>query len=162
MIGTLLKIVFGFVVASLAAGLVLVGFVITPLDLAQLSGESLVERLGSAGLLALAAATHSAIFAAPFALIGALIGEWSRYREWTYFAFVGIAIGVAGFLAQHASEAEGEPTILNTYALAAYASAGLVAGIAYWAVAGRFGRRDQPPPAAASGSGIAADGIKRA
>lgn len=145
MILTVLRVLLGYFLASLAAGLVLVGFVVTPLDLLSLSGEALVERLGSAGLLALAAATHAAIFASPFAALAVLIGEWQRYREGAYYGVVGIAIGLAGFFAQHASEPAGSPTIVNTYAFAAYVTAGLVAGLVYWRFSGRYGRRAGTP-----------------
>jgi len=140
-IGTFLRAVLGFLAACLAGGIVLVGFVITPVDLAQLSGAARIERLASAGVLALAVATHAAIFAAPFALIGITIGEWYRYREWTYSALIGIAIGLAGFFAQYAGEASGTATILNVYAFTAHIAAGLVAGVIYWWLAGRFGPR---------------------
>lgn len=140
-VGTLLRVLLGYLAAVLAAGLVLVGFVVTPLDLVGLAGEALRERLGMAGLLALAAATHAAIFASPFALLAVLVGEWQRFREAGYYGVVGIAIGLAGFFAQHASEPEGSPTIVNSYAFAAYVTAGLVGGLVYWRISGRYGRR---------------------
>lgn len=145
MILTVLRVLFGYVLAALAAGLVLVGFVVTPADLAALSGDALTERLFGAGLLALAAATHAALFASPFALLAVLVGEWQRYRDAAYYGVVGIAIGLAGFFAQHASEPSSGPTIVNSYAFAAYVTAGLVAGLAYWLASGRFGRRAVAP-----------------
>ena len=49
-------------------------------------------------MFALAAATHGAIFAAPFALIGAAFAEWRRIRSWTYYVLLGIVIAGLGFL----------------------------------------------------------------
>ena len=65
------------------------------------------ERLSEVGLLSLAAATHSAVFAAPFALIGAGFGEWQRIGSWMYYVLVAIAIAAIGFLAQYWGEAQG-------------------------------------------------------
>lgn len=153
MILTVLRVLLGYVLASLAAGLVLVGFVVTPADLVALSGDALTERLLGAGLLALAAATHAALFASPFALLAVLVGEWLRYRDGAFYSVVGIAIGLAGFFAQHASEPSSGPTIVNAYAFAAYVTAGLVAGLVYWRVSGRYGRRAVAPEIAAAGGG---------
>lgn len=163
LIATVFRVLLGLLVAALAAGLVLVAFVVTPADLAALSGEALTERLVSAGLLALAVATHSAIFAAPFALLAIVVGEWLGLRRLAYYALIGGAIGVAGFLAQHASEAAtAEATVLNTYAAAAYVTAGLVAGIVYWAMSGRYGHRRQRPSTPAVEAGTPASGSTEA
>ena len=82
---TLLRVLFGFIVACLVAGLVTVAFVVTPADIANLPPEAQPERLGNAGILALLAATHSAIFALPFAIIAIGIAELSRVRTWIYY-----------------------------------------------------------------------------
>ena len=83
MLGSMIRVLFGFVIASLAAGLTIVLFVTTPVELASTPSNAVSDTLMSNGLLALAAATHSAVFAAPFALIGAAIGEWRRLSHWT-------------------------------------------------------------------------------
>ncbi len=88
---TLLRVLFGFIVACLVAGLVTVAFVVTPADIAGLPAEAQPERLGNAGVLSLLAATHSAIFAFPFAIIAIGIAEMSAIRSWLYYAFVGVA-----------------------------------------------------------------------
>jgi hypothetical protein len=52
---------------------------------------------------------------------------------------------------QHFSEAPGQASILQNYALTAFLVAGFVAGFAYWLFSGRFvGRRaaSEPPPEA--------------
>lgn len=160
MIIGIFRVIIGFVFACLAAGLAMVLFVYTPLELAT---ELASERVSEASLLALAAATHSAVFAAPFALIGAGFGEWQRIGSWLYYALVGIAIAGVGFLAQFWTEAEGEASIVNSYAVTAFIVAGFVAGMVYWLFAGRnaSGHNGQrvspqeviPPPKPASPAG---------
>ena len=67
-LGTI-RVIFGFVLACLAAGAVKVAFAVTPAELAQASPD----RLWQAGEWALLAATETAVFAAPFALIAVLL-----------------------------------------------------------------------------------------
>ncbi len=147
MVRGFLRVVTGFVLAVLVAGLVQVLFARPPVDLAGLPQAELLERLESRGILTLAIATHSAIFSSLFALLAIMVAEWLRVRSAVYYAFTGLAIGLAGFLAQFASENAAQPTIVNTYALIAYATTGLVAGLAYWLFAGRrAGRRKKTEP----------------
>jgi drug/metabolite transporter (DMT)-like permease len=159
MIGSMLRVIIGFVFACLAAGFAMVLFVYTPLELAtELAGE----RASEASLLALAAGTHAAVFAAPFALIGAGFGEWQRIGSWLYYVLVGVAIACVGFLAQFWTETAGEASIVNNYAVTAFIVTGFVAGIVYWLFSGRYaaGRNGQrastlevtAPPKVASSS----------
>jgi hypothetical protein len=63
---------------------------------------------------------------------------------------VGLLIAVGGFFAVSFFEVEGQPTIVNNYALWAFLTVGVFGGLAYWLVAGRRagGRRgDRPEPA---------------
>jgi len=146
MIGSILRVIIGFVFACLAAGFCMVLFVYTPLELAtELAGE----RASEAALLALAAGTHSAVFAAPFALIGAGFAEWQRIGSWLYYVLVGIAIACVGFLAQFWTESTGEASIVNSYAVTAFIVTGFVAGIVYWLFSGRYAagpNRQRPSP----------------
>jgi hypothetical protein len=137
MLGHIFRVVFGLVLACLAAGLTLVLFVYTPLELAGLTANAAASRLGEAGVLALAAATHAGVFSAPFALVGVAFGEWRSLRSPAYYALLGVAIAAAGFFAQYHSEAAGDLSILNTYALSAFALTGLIGGLVYWLGAGR-------------------------
>jgi hypothetical protein len=153
---TLLRVLFGFVVACLVAGAVTVAFVVTPADIAGLPAEAQSERLANAGVLALLAATHSAIFAFPFAILANGVGEMWRIRSWLYYAVVGLLLGAGGFVAYYANEVVGQPSIFNSYALTSFLTTGTLAGLAYWLVAGRRagGRRgDAPPPPAAAPPG---------
>jgi len=134
---TLLRVLFGFIIACLVAGLVTVAFVVTPADIAGLPAEAQPERLGNAGVLSLLAATHSAIFAFPFAIIGIGVAEMSAIRTWLYYAIVGVGIALGGLAAEYANEVAGLPSILNGYALAAYVTVGIAGGLAYWLLAGR-------------------------
>lgn len=148
----LLRILFGFAIAALVAGVATVAFVVTPVDIASLPADAQSERLSSAGVLALLAATHSAIFAAPFALVAVGIGEMWRLRSWLYYVLVAVGISLGGLAAVYLNEVPGQPSILNNYALAAFVTVGIAAGFAYWLFAGRCagGRRadaSSPPPA---------------
>jgi hypothetical protein len=134
---TLLRVIFGFIVACLVAGAVTVAFVVTPADVASLPPDAQTERLANAGVLALLAATHSAIFAFPFAIITITISELWRIRSWLYHALAATVIALAGLAAEVAQEVPGQPSILNTYAVGAFLAIGVLSGLAYWLVAGR-------------------------
>ncbi len=137
MIGGLVRVLFGFIVACLVAGAATAAFVITPADIATLPAELRPGRLGSAGTLSLLAATHSAIFSFPFAFIAIAIAEWRCIRSWIYYALVGILIAFGGFGAEYLNEVGGQPTIINAYAIRAFLAVGFLGGLAYWLVAGR-------------------------
>lgn len=137
MIAALGRVLGGFILACLAAGLVQVLFVITPAELATIPGSAFADKASEALMLALHVATHAAIFASVFALVAMGIGEWMNVRTPLYYAAVGVAIALLGFFAQFSSEVAGQPTIFNAYAVLAYGMAGLLAGMVYWAAAGR-------------------------
>jgi hypothetical protein len=138
MIRALLRVLMGFVIACLVAGLVQVLFVMTPADLA-----SETDKVQGAAILTLMAATQSSVFAAPFAFLVTAIGEWQAIRNWVYYALAGIAIAFAGFLVQYSSETGGV-TIFNDYAFKAFLTTGFVAGFTYWLVAGRTAGDNEP------------------
>jgi hypothetical protein len=140
MILSILRVLVGFVLTCLAAGATQVAFAVGPQAIFP-TGED--RRILEWILLT---ATHSAVFAAPFALIAASIGEWQGVRSVFYYAAAGIAIALAGFAAQYQSELPGQASIINTYAFATYATTGLVAGLAYWLTSGRYAG-DGPRPA---------------
>jgi hypothetical protein len=136
----------GYVLACIAFGAVLVGFVITPAQLMASPSDEVGKQLATAGLLALSSASWAAIFASPLALIAALIAEQRAIREWFYYTVVAVLAAGIGFLAQYVSELQGAPTIFNNYALAAFLTSGIIAGLVYWLVAGRYTRRNLGPP----------------
>lgn len=147
MIVSIFRVLFGFVLACLAAGIVKLGFAL-PNEVVTDD----VDKLMSAAELAALTATHSGVFAAPFALVAAAIGEWQSIRSWVYYTLSGIAIAVAGFIALYSGETTGQATIVNSYGLAAYLTAGLVGGLTYWLIAGRLaGEPLDPAPGLKSG-----------
>jgi hypothetical protein len=125
----IVRFTLGFAAAALTAGAVQALFVA--------GADGLVldsARLESLGLLTLLAATQSAVFALPFAVLAALVAGWLPIRSPLYFVACGVLIALAGFSAQYVSEA-GAQTIYNSYALAAYVTSGLAAGLMYVLVA---------------------------
>ncbi|MBS0234387.1 MAG: hypothetical protein JSR99_12990 [Proteobacteria bacterium] len=142
-VGTLARVMFGWALASLAAGLITVLFV----DIDVLSGrtDDLPKTVGETIDLALLAATHIAIFSAIFVLIAAAIGEWFSLRMLSFYLLAGVIIGLLGFTAQYMSEVAGQPTIFNNYAVKAFLTAGLFGGFVYWLAAGQFAGRALVP-----------------
>lgn len=150
---TFARVIAGFILACLTAGLVQVLFVMTPAQLLGSPSDVFAQRTGETGLLAALAATHAAIFASLFALIAIGIGEWMGIRSLPYYLLAGATIALLGFIAQFASEAPGQPTIFNNYALKAFLTSGFFAGLAYWLAAGRGGRSDRDGSGTGSGTG---------
>lgn len=132
------RVLTGFVMASLAAGFTKVLFAVPPSELLGLPPDVASERLGRLFDSGLYAAVWSALFALPFALVAAAIGEWRRLRAWTYYTAIAIAVAMAGFVSQHASEMPGQPSILNAYGFTAFLTAGFLGGLVYWLFAGRL------------------------
>jgi hypothetical protein len=141
LITTLARAAFGFALASIAAGLVTVMFVDTPVDVLAQSASRLPQTASETLDLALLTATHSAIFAAAFMLIAAGLGEWLSIRSLAFYLTTGMGIALLGFIAQFSSEVAGQPTILNNYALKAFLTAGFFGGFVYWLASGQFAGR---------------------
>lgn len=136
-LGAVLRVLVGFAVACVVAGFVQVLFAVTPAELV-VAGD---DRLGEAATWGLLSATQIAVFAAPFALLAAVISEWQGIRSFAYHAIVAMAISVAGFGLIHATESASEASIVNSYAMAAYLTSGFVGGLVYWLFAGRSANR---------------------
>ena len=77
------------------------------------------------------------MFAAPFAFLAAAIAEWQGVRSIFYHLLAGIGIAAAGFAAQYFAQAPDGDSLLNGYAVAAYAATGCIGGLFYWTFAGR-------------------------
>lgn len=137
LIKTFARVCIGFLLACLTAGLVTVLFVTTPAELMEIPAEAFPEKALQTLVWGLLTATHSALFAAAFALIATGIAEWMSIRSLPYYLLIGIGIALLGFTAQYSSEVSGQPTVLNNYALKAFATAGFFAGLVYWLTAGR-------------------------
>ena len=136
-IGAIVRILLGFVIACLAAGFVQVLFAVTPAELVA-AGEA---RWSAALNWALLSSAHIAVFASPFALISIIISEWWGIRSFAYHAIIAMGIAVAGFGLIMVTEGPTEATIVNSYAMAAYLTSGFVAGLVYWLLAGRQAMR---------------------
>jgi hypothetical protein len=136
MITRIFRVLSGFLLACLAAGLTKLLFAYTPAELSNLPPEVASDYLA----LALPLATHTAIFSAPFALVAIAIGEWRRWRDWAYYALTAMAIALIGYFAQYQSETatQGWSIAANNYALVAFLTTGFVGGLVYWLFSGRL------------------------
>jgi hypothetical protein len=153
---SVIRVVFGFCLACLAAAAALVLFVYTPAELAGLPPDVASDRFSEAALFALLATPHVMLFAALPALLCLLYAEGRGIASWTYYLLLGVALAVLGFLAQHFSEAPGEATILQNYALFAFLTCGVTGGLVYWLVSGRFAAaNDRLSPRPANGPAAA-------
>lgn len=141
MIGSLFRVLFGFLIACLVAGVTQVTFALTPEGMTSIADGTSTNSIE----MILLTATHAAVFSAPFALVAAAIGEWLSARSALYYVVVGLIVAMVGFLAQYHGETAGDPTIANTYATMAYVTTGIVAGLVYWLLAGRRAGEDPMP-----------------
>lgn len=135
MLALILRVVVGFLLACLAAGLTTVLFAWSPSELASMPTDPL-DKLA----LALPVATHTAIFAAPFALVAIALGEWMKSHNWTYYGIAGIVIAAIGFVSQLQSESAAQDwsVLTSNYPAIAFLTTGFVAGFTYWVFSGRF------------------------
>lgn len=133
MFRAIFRVLFGFVLACLAAGLTKVLFAVGPQEV--LGGDP--EKIATVFEWIALTATHTAVFAAPFAFLAAAISEWQGIRGFLFHALVGIGIALAGFAAQYFGEAPNAGSIFNNYAATAYTVTGLVGGTFYWLFTGR-------------------------
>lgn len=141
----LLRILFGFLLGCLGAGITMVLFVLTPAELAGLPPDVAGDRIAKGLELATFVAIQIAIFSAPLALVGICLGEFLRNREWTFYVIAALVVTGVGFLVHRTAESIGQPTIANNYAFVAFLTAGFVAGITYWLISGRMAGPGDPP-----------------
>lgn len=137
--GRVIRVLFGFILACLAAGLALVLFVHTPAEFPDWPAERFTET----GILALAVGTQAAVFAAPFAFIGTIYSEWRGISSATYSVLLGVVIALLGFWVQYTGETGGPDSIFNIYAIIAFLVTGVVGGLVYWLFSGRYTRPRQ-------------------
>jgi hypothetical protein len=133
--GRLFRILSGFILACFAAALTMLLFAFTPSHLSDLAPEIAGLHLDRIWALA----THTAIFAFPFAVIPILLGEVQRWRDWAYYAAVGIGVALLGFWIQVNNETGGTWSVLdNNGPLLKFLTEGFVGGLVYWLVSGRL------------------------
>lgn len=132
MLRSLIRILAGFLSACLVAGATQVLFVVE-------AGKIFAARETAAAtaILIAMAATQTAIFAAPFALIGIGLSETLSWRRLVPYLAIGVLIGLSGYATAIAGEGPG-PTLMNDFAFWAFAVSGLAAGAVYWLIAGRW------------------------
>jgi hypothetical protein len=140
------RVLLGYLLACLAAGLSTVLFAWTPSDLANMQGDLANDKLA----LAIPVATQVALFAAPFALLAIGFGESKRWRDWAYYAAAGMAIAMIGYIAQYQSEAPSQAWSVtgSNYPLIAFLTSGFVGGLVYWLFSGRMAALNARMPAA--------------
>jgi hypothetical protein len=133
--GLLFRVLFGYIIACLVAGLAIVLFAWTPSDLAAMEGDAANEQLTRV----LPVAIHIFLFSSVPALIAFMFGERHHRRDWFYYALVGVVIALIGFGAQHISEEVNQTWHIadNTYPLFAFITTGFLGGLAYWIFSGR-------------------------
>ena len=136
-LGGIFRVFIGFVAASFAAGAVQLLFALTPAELVD-GGP---DYWSQGGVLLLSTTAITALFAAPFVLVSAIFSEWKGVRSFAYHGIVGISIAIVGYALLYSGQNSNEPSIVNSYAAAAYLTAGLMAGFAYWLFAGRYAQR---------------------
>ena len=147
--GLIFRVLLGYLVACLAAGLTTVLFAWTPSDLANMQGDLATnDKLA----LAMPVATLIALFSAPFALAAIAYGEWRKWRDWAYYSAAGMAIALFGYLAQYQSEAPSQTWSIaaSNYPLVAFLTSGFVGGLVYWMFSGRLAAMKSMPTAPAA------------
>ena len=136
MVLRVIRVICGFLLACLAAGITFVLFVQAPLTAVEFSEFLTTDHLARTSLLMLAAATHCALYAAPFALLLLTFAEAQHVRSWFIYALFGVVVSLSGLMVQHLATPETHGAILNQHALTAFVAAGLIAGFTYWFFAG--------------------------
>lgn len=147
MLERIFRVLVGFVVACLAAGLTKVLFAIPPAEIYALPSDVASDRISTVIDSALYAAIWSGLFTFPFVILAATIGEWRRIRAWSYYALVALIVALVGFMTQYATETVGQATIVNNYAFTAFLTAGFMGGLFYWLLAGRSAGGPNQAPA---------------
>lgn len=145
-LGRLITVIVGYIAASFAAGVTLVlavtgwagGFADAPL------GALLTHAFYAGGALA----AFIVILAFPPSAVLALVGEIFAIRNGFFYVFVGGLVAALGYVGASDFGRVGSLPPGATEELMAFIAAGLVAGAAYWLVAGRTAglRPAEPEP----------------
>jgi hypothetical protein len=136
LLGRCILVLFGYVFGALAASaflnLVIIGLLdFTPEELPwALTGSTLV----SVPFVAMVIANVAFVPAMAAILIAEILGK----RDWLFHTLAGAVVAaiVAGFLGQ--DSIEGGRAIADPYFTVVLIGGGLVGGIAYWTIAGRY------------------------
>ena len=133
-----LRVLFGFAMACLAAAAVSVSFAITPEELMD-PGAPYWDRVG---LWTLYTATVMAVFLSP-ALLAIIYCEWQGISGFAYYVMIGIVISVIGLIRIVGREDLEMPSLINAYGMAVFLMTGLVGGAVYWICAGQFAHQSR-------------------
>jgi hypothetical protein len=136
LISRLFVILVAFLVACMAAGLVLAIGVAAP-DFSGIDSDP-VERVSFFGFAFLGTG-YGVVAALLPALIAILLAEMAGIRSVLYYALAGALLGLASFYSVDLSAALENTTDIApvAYGLPLAAAAGLVGGLVYWLIAGR-------------------------
>jgi hypothetical protein len=134
-IGRLIAISFSYVIACIAAGIMVAGSYVLqaymdgPIDISQ--GRLFAETLYVSGLVA----SFVSVYAFAPAIIAAVVAEVFAIRRVLYYVVCGAIAGLIGYAA-FSGVGEGQvPDLGRDYLLVA--GAGIVAGFVYWFLGGR-------------------------
>ncbi len=157
--GLIFRVLLGYLVACLAAGLTTVLFAWTPSDLSGMQGDMANDKLA----LAMPVATQIALFAIPFALAAIAYGEWRKWRDWAYYSAAGMAIALFGYLAQYQSESPAQTWSIasNNYPLIAFLTSGFIGGLVYWIFSGRMAAMHAQPVQPVAGGNRPATDVRK-
>lgn len=136
MLSGIFRVLFGFALAALSSAAVHVLFAHPPAEIVETSALAGRDTIASSIEFLLKIAAHLAVFAVPFVLIAVAVSEGLRVQSLPFYLVSGLGIAAMGLYARMKGESPGDATILNAYAALAFASAGLIGGYVYWAVAG--------------------------
>ncbi len=130
------RVVIGFVAAVLAAATVQVLFAHPPAEI--IDTGALAGRRSLAGGMdyLLQVAAIIGVFALSFVAIAVAVSEGLHVQGLPFYLVTGLGIAGMGLYARMKGEDPGDPSILNAYAMLAYATAGLAGGVVYWWLAG--------------------------
>ncbi len=136
LIGRIIVIIFAVVLASLAAGIAIAIGIIAP-DWAAMDSDP-IERV-SFFVFAFFATSFVGVVAIFPALLLIAVAEAMRIRSFLYYAIGGGLIGLASYLGSDISARLENTTDVTPvgHVLQLAAAAGIIAGLVYWAIAGR-------------------------
>jgi hypothetical protein len=128
-------IAFAFLLASLAAGLVVAYGLLAP-ELGKLGTNP--DIWAGFWLVAVMAGLITPFFAFAPAFVVILIAEFFDLRSEIFYALAGGLSGVLGYLLSDPAHWQGAGTVKEfSFELQVIAAAGIVAGFIYWLIAGR-------------------------
>ena len=132
-----LRVLIGFAIGCLGGAYAALLFAITPAELTALPWDAALDRLAWIADAGWKLAVLFALLTLPLGGLAILIGERRAIRSGTYYAAVGLVIGLAGYLAQAGGAFLATPMVAVAYSAVAYAATGTIAGSVYWLIAGR-------------------------